>query len=132
MDLLPSPELFLPRVNLQLEGCFTNGLDDLLGLGSQEKGGLHPVPCLHFSMRHSGSKTSFPTLVFPNHGANRRGAGRPALAALQLPSRNVRPLSGRVTSMTCMEGAVIGPSRQAGSQALAIYFKHGFYRNGGS
>lgn len=33
-DFLPSPELFLPRVNLQLEGCFTNGLNDLLGLGS--------------------------------------------------------------------------------------------------
>lgn len=29
--LFPSPELFLPRVNLQLEGCVTNGLDDLLG-----------------------------------------------------------------------------------------------------
>lgn len=34
MALFPTPELFLPRVNLQLEGYVTNGLDDLPGSSS--------------------------------------------------------------------------------------------------
>lgn len=88
------------------------------------------MPAVSAFQREAKPPQIFPTSLSPNHGTSGRGAGSRALAARQLPSWNVRPLSGRAASMRCMEGAVIGLPRLAGSRALAIYFKHSFNHYG--